>query len=363
MTKPNLNAVILLPRLQVQNANAISGPLSWGFPAPSAFLGFVHALQRQVDNGALKSDDLDLDEDLRFDGVAVIAHRFDPQISSEGYRHRFILTKNPISKVGYDKNGNLKGASFVEEGRAHLEVTLLVGVHGVPFDEDEQEILARRVAEAAQLMRIAGGSLLPQRYGERYTAQFKLFPESPENQPGFARELRRWLLPGFALLHRQDLLAEHLADLQQTQPELTSLDALLDLVQLKHDPVAVEAIAEEGADEDEASTQEAGDKAGDKATPKVEWRTHRARPGWLVPLPVGYGAISDLHAPGSVKNARDPSVPFRFVESLYSLGEWRSPHRVDNIKDLFWFYKAQPELGLYLCDHDTNEHDAHNQGV
>ena len=41
-------AWLLLPNLRVQNANAISGPFSWGFPAPSAFTGFVHALSRKL---------------------------------------------------------------------------------------------------------------------------------------------------------------------------------------------------------------------------------------------------------------------------------------------------------------------------
>ena len=40
-------ALVLLPHLKVQNANAISGPLTWGFPSPTAFAGFVHALERK----------------------------------------------------------------------------------------------------------------------------------------------------------------------------------------------------------------------------------------------------------------------------------------------------------------------------
>lgn len=43
----DISALILLPRLKVQNANAISGPLTWGFPSPTAFTGFVHALERK----------------------------------------------------------------------------------------------------------------------------------------------------------------------------------------------------------------------------------------------------------------------------------------------------------------------------
>lgn len=347
MIDHTFDAVILLPRLQVQNANAISGPLTWGFPAPTAFLGFVHNLQRQVESESIRSDDLDLSSSLRLDGVAVIAHGFEPQINSAGYRHRFILSKNPVEakkKIKSDKS--LDGASFVEEGRVHIEVSLLIGVKGVPFGEEGQLNLAERVADAAQQMRLAGGSILPPRSGRRYQARFFELPESPEDQTGFVRRLCRSLLPGFALLHRQDLLAQHLQELRDSRPDATSLDALLDLVQLKHEPILAKGMAlEDEVSEDESRVQK-----------KVEWRSYRAKSGWLVPLPVGYGAISELHEAGSVKNARDDTVPFRFVESLYSLGEWRSPHRIEDVRKMFWFYRAQPESGLYLCDNDGTEH-------
>ena len=52
----NLSGLILLPRLRVQNANAISGPLSWGFPSPTAFTGFVHALERKLKQSGQLSD-------------------------------------------------------------------------------------------------------------------------------------------------------------------------------------------------------------------------------------------------------------------------------------------------------------------
>jgi CRISPR-associated protein Csy2 len=68
-----------------------------------------------------------------------------------------------------------------------------------------------------------------------------------------------------------------------------------------------------------------------------------------VPLPVGYGAISPLYEAGQVANARDDQTPFRFVECLYSLGEWKSPHRIQGPDELLWHHQADPEHGLYLC--------------
>lgn len=38
-TLPNSDGLLILPRLRVQNANAISSPLTHGFPSMTAFLG------------------------------------------------------------------------------------------------------------------------------------------------------------------------------------------------------------------------------------------------------------------------------------------------------------------------------------
>jgi CRISPR-associated protein Csy2 len=69
--------------------------------------------------------------------------------------------------------------------------------------------------------------------------------------------------------------------------------------------------------------------------------------GWLVPITTGFKAISPLYEPGEVANTRDPSVPFRFVESVYSVGQWLSPHRIRDINSIFWRYHQQDDW--YLC--------------
>ena len=115
--------------------------------------------------------------------------------------------------------------------------------------------------------------------------------------------------------------------MREYNPQATAIDALLDLNCLHIEPVT-----------DDPEKPE-----------KVHWQASRSRPGWLVPLPVGYGAISQLYEPGQVVNARDSQTPFRFVECLYSLGEWKSPHRIESPAELLWHHQADPENGLYLC--------------
>ena len=63
------DALLVLPRIRVQNANASSSPMTWGFPAITAFVGFMVALERRL--GA--------DAGIRFQGVGVSATVLSPR--------------------------------------------------------------------------------------------------------------------------------------------------------------------------------------------------------------------------------------------------------------------------------------------
>ena len=84
------------------------------------------------------------------------------------------------------------------------------------------------------------------------------------------------------------------------------------------------------------------------ADERADWAAD-SRPGWLVPIPVGYAALAGLHPPGVVAGARDPTVPFCFVESVYSIGQWISPHRLRSIDQLTWQAAYNPTTGVYRC--------------
>lgn len=314
----DISALILLPRLKVQNANAISGPLTWGFPSPTAFTGFVHALERKFA--------AELSEG--FVGVGIICHGFEPLVYKPagpkplvfGLKRMTVRTQKECEKLVNDGTP----PSFVEEGRAHMEVSLVIAVKDYK-EKSKGDYFAEDLHHAAQGMRLAGGSLLHQE-GKRYQAQWWPLAGDAEGDAVVFRKLRRRLLPGFALVQRADLLAGHLAELHQTHPESNALDALLDLSRLNIEPVVSQSNDVES----------------------VKWEVRR-KPGWLVPLPIGYAGISPLYAPGEVENARDSTTPFRFVESLYSLGQWISPHRLDGLNQLLWTQESDADNGIYRC--------------
>ena len=299
-------ALILLPHLQVHNANAVSGHLSWGFPPPTAFTGFAHALERRL-------------ETVRLGGIGIVCHRFDPQVYRPPGRYEqvFRLSRHPYI-AGWKKFKD-EAAALIEEGRAHLEVSLLIEVLD-ELDEDERDDLAGRLSDVLGSMRLAGGSL---RCGSQLPEVIE-WPEFVEEQRKKFRKLRYRLLPGFTLVEREDLLLEHLNDLRRKQPEASPLEVFLDLLALHVEPEV------------------------DEETGATHWQV-RPRSGWLVPLPVGYGALSPLHGPGEVANTRDPETPFCFVESLYTIGQWLSPHRLTRLHQLLWRPEADEAAGLYLC--------------
>lgn len=317
-TFPESQGLLVLPRLRIQNANAISSPLTHGFPSMTAFLGLMWALERKLCANNIG---------MAFDSVGVICHDFDEQVTEGGYTKAFRLTRNPV-----DKDGST--AAIVEEGRIHLDITLVFGVSSETILEEAEarRALADTVAETLAGMRVAGGSIVPTRSADAHQGAelIRLAEDPAEARKQFRRLRRRWL-PGFALICRDDLLAQRLDSLQTTAPTATALDALLDLSRINWRP-------EPGA-------------PSDTERKNVEWKPE-PREGWIVPIPVGYGALSGVHPAGSVKSARDSRTDFRFVESLYSMGQWISPHRLGSLRELLWYGHTDIDGGLYRCRND-----------
>ncbi|MFW5490062.1 MAG: type I-F CRISPR-associated protein Csy2 [Desulfovibrio sp.] len=316
---PEYDGILVLPRLRIQNANCISSSFTWGFPSITAFMGCMWALQRKCQARESKF------EDVQFKGMGVVCHDFAPQVHKGNFEHTFHLTRNPLDHKG-------KTAPIVEEGRAHMNVSLLLAYEGAPHDfpDKHQDTLLRTIQDALATMRVAGGTILPPRYKSQ-EPRFMGLAEDDNRQAQFIKERRRFL-PGFALVSRDDLLAERVRQLRSHTPDASLLDAWLDLSRWNSRAVEVE---------------EKNEKTG-AVTKTIEWQRDK-RDGWLVPIPVGYTAISELYQPGDVLNARDASTPFRFVESVYSMGQWIGPHRLQDVGELLWFAHTDEETGLYCC--------------
>lgn len=319
---PSFTHLLVLPRLRVQNANAISSPLTHGFPSMTAFLGLMWALER-------KAVDAGIDR-VAFNAVGVVSHGWQEQTTEAGFVKSFSLTRNPVGKDG-------NTAAIVEEGRIHLDLSLVLALTAEDWDEAQQETDVTALAELVSGMRVAGGTVVPAErpWLQRYRPWLvDLTGDSEAQQRAFRKACVR-LLPGAALVCRDDLIDQRLQAMRPDNHSATRLDAWLSLSRVEW-----------------RYTNDANEGKGG-------WQSSRNKgDGWIVPIPVGYGALSELYPPDRVRNARDTKTPFRFVESLYSVGEWVGVHRFKSPQQLLWYADSQPEQGLYRCRNDYRPADA-----
>ncbi|MDM1758216.1 MULTISPECIES: type I-F CRISPR-associated protein Csy2 [unclassified Acinetobacter] len=288
---------LLIPHLKIHNANAMSSPYTIGFPAMTAWLGAVHALQRKLHS---KNTEVELTK------IAVSCHDFNLQTykGRGDFVHSIVGTANPL-----DKDGNRP--AFIEEARCHLDVSLLIECENI--DPDEKEEFLQLVQQLVTSMKFASGDVLSVK-----PCKILNFDDE-EDQAKQLRPILNQLMLGHVLIERRDLV------LQGMNEGLDALDAVLDYLKVTHSSTLNE----------------------DK---KVTWTSQRKAQGWLVPIAVGFQGISEI---GQAKNQRDAYTPHRFAESVLTLGEFIMPYRIESIDQLLWQYHVDLENNLYLCQNLT----------
>ena len=294
---------LLIPNIRIHNANAMSSPYSIGFPAMTAWLGAVHALQRKLQQ-------LPDFETLCLSKVGVSCHQLEVQThrSKGDFVSSIIGTGNPLDKDG-------SRPSFIEEARCHVTVSLLIEMS--ESDPEWEESLPIAIAPMLRQMKMAAGDVLSFRE-----------PQVLYLEEGNASELKKLtqrLMLGHVLVERRQLLQDYVA----TNPEQDVLHALLAHLHIRH-RVAVDANQEAIA-------------IGNN---QYLWEASRLQAGWLVPIAVGFQGISPL---GLAQNQRDANTPHRFAESVLTLGEFVMPYRIERIDDMLWHYHVDAEQDLYVC--------------
>jgi CRISPR-associated protein Csy2 len=291
-----MKRILLIPDIKVHNANALSSPYTIGFPAMTAWLGAVHALERKLKSRGF--------EEIAFKSMAVICHRIDMQTykGTGDYVHSIIGTGNPL-----DKNGNRP--SFIEEARCHLKVSLVIEYSGI-YQDEIPELLSVITQLMYAGLKMAAGDILD--FGEPLS--FKVSDQKDH------KILMRKLMPGHCLIERRELMQAAMAEGQD------AIDALLDYLKVYNT-----------SEENEQS--------------EVTWSAHRKVHGWIVPIATGFHAISD---PDQALSQRDPNTPHRFAESVVTLGEFVMPYRIGDLDQMLWHYHTDLENNLYLCQQNTS---------
>ena len=284
----SIKQILVLPHVEVHEANSWSSPYTSGFPSVAAFGGAVHALQRRINEFT--------DCKINLSGFGIISHNF----SCRQYREKdfgdvsIVSSANPL-----DKNG--ERPSFVPEIKCCMNISLLCEIDEITSVDESLPKVVQDVLRNG--FRIASGEVVS--FRDPYIASVS----SDAKDKNFLRYIVKKLMPGYALIDRRELMIQ---GMEQGQD---ALDVLLDYVSVN-------------------VREDHGKLVLD-----------RKEKGWLVPISVGYAGISQL---GTAINQRDPKTPHRFVESVISLGEFKMIHHFNNIDELLWRSDySDKELGLY----------------
>lgn len=299
----NIRTLLIIPHMKIHNANTLSSPFTIGFPAMTAWLGAVHALQRKLNAKGYPAS---------FTAVGVVSHKMDLQtyMGANDFVSSIVGTANPL-----DKNG--ARPAFIEEARCHLDVSLLVEYSGI--EKDDERDFKHEISHLLNGgMRVAGGDI------QTFDA-IKIGRVEEGNDEDMVA-LTRQLMPGYALIERRDLMIHAMKE----RGENDAIDALLDFLSIHH-------ISEKDG-EGNVTWHSRRKSLSDKPT------------GWIVPIATGFHGISEL---GNAENQRDPEVPHRFAESIVTLGEFKIAYRFNTVNDFLWRYRFDSERRLYLCEQLT----------
>lgn len=381
-----MSQYLLINRIRVQGANAVAG-FTWGFPAITHFLGFTHNLTRKLQGRPEFSE-------IHLSGCAVIAHQH--QIHTYGeYDDQFIQSKNPAYQYGEAPKNKVGSPPIIEEGKMNMTVSLLIGCVGNIGNREVS--LKEWLFNRCHRQRLAGGTILE-------IGGVELFTIDDGQNKNNLRLLTRKLLPGFILQDRSSYLESHVEKLQEQNEQSELFDAWLDFIALKQKARPTSGRINghliqqvERYPEDELCQQRFKvwqkhlekpynqqlipgelksyfDSTAENSTNKqllAQWKAYcdpsektdadweyipKPEQGFLVPIMVGYKAISKVYKNDEVANTRDHETDVCFVEAVHSIGEWQGVHRIrdgEALKQSLWHYDYQKYW--YLCKQAISE--------
>lgn len=303
---------ILIPKISIEDANALSSPYSVGFPAMTAWLGAVHALQRKLREQGY--------EDICFPKSTVSCH----DITVRSYRSAGSTYDQLFSKrFPIKKNG--KSASFTVDATCDLEVSLLIEYENLKLNQINT--LLEDIKRILQFdMKLASGNVIS--VGQLEYLKF----DDDLDEDDQLRPILRKLMLGHVLIDRRDLVEKYMLQGKD------ALDAILGPLTTTSKAQVITVVADEK--DDKATT--------DKKTEKIVWNTSKEEMGWIVPTSIGFKAISPA---GKALNQRkeNPNAEHVFAECVVTLGQFVMPYRIDSLEQLLWRYDYDRKNNLYLC--------------
>lgn len=304
---------LLFRGMQIENANALSGNLLYGTPALTGIKGTFHAMSRK-----LLSDDTTASIGAGLRGVLIACHEYRMYHSrGESFREYHFTQQKPSPSTSGDLTKMAVGTlpSIIQQAQCFVSMSFVVEVVAEKkLTTEDKEVLTKKAFQQIQHQRLAGGSVRP--FSNK--SRVKFIEVADLNSLPYELPLCNVLVDASDVM--QSLLDK--------DPSLTATDVLIDISSVHHTP--------------------SKDIDGNN-----RWTAERttSKYGWIVPLMVGYHGISPLYKAGKLENSRSNKVGSQYVESVYSLGRWANPHKLQlegKLNTAFWYYNYEPEKSLYL---------------
>lgn len=358
---------LILNRIKVQNANAVAG-LTWGFPAITHFLGFTHNISRKLSSHHLLSK-------IKLEGCSVVSH---DQITHTFGKYDKSFTQYRSQPYRHGENKKDSSPPIIEEGKMNMTISIIIKIDGNIGNMDERFL--EFIQNCCFSQKLAGGTILS-------IECIELLSE--------IKDIKKKLLPGFVLMDRSDYLeAYHQEKLredsdikdchlkvwldfsalkQSARPSysLISKEISKNLKEYKEEweghlekkPYTINSIPNQVKEyflklkkdkKNKKLLEEWESYLNPTSKTNAEWEyVTKPESGFLVPIMSGYKAISPVYKNNEIENTRDHETDVCFAESIYSIGEWLSPHRVKDLDDTLWYYRY--EENHYLCTQVKNE--------
>lgn len=303
---------LVFKEIEIESANALSGNLIYGTPAITGIKGAFHAMSRKL---LTNKQTAHLETSLR--GVMIACHECRVNASrAEAFREYHFTQQKPAPTTSGDlakmKLGTLP--SIIQQAQCYVKMSFVVEVvSSKKLTDDDKALLTQEAAKLIQHNRLAGGNV--GLFNDKETVKFINIAD--------LNSLPYDLTNCNILVDASDVMQT----LINQNPAMTPTDILIDVASVHHTPVS--------------------------SSNGTQWRSDRiaSQYGWVVPITVGHHGINAVFKAGKLENSRSNQVESQYVESVYSLGRWVNPHKLQlesKLSTAFWYYNHDADASLYL---------------
>lgn len=277
---------ILISKIGVNDANALSSPYSVGFPSVPSLMGFVKKME-------LLLHETSEYEKINLISAGIVSNKFDLQTAKDGYDSNICLAKLPLKQ-----DGTLE--SMIENPKCSMQVSILIECDDIGLIDID--IFTSYIEDLLwSKLKFAGGNIFKP-YGNNSKYKHVSFYGNYEKTDS---TVLKKMMPGYALIERRDLMINSMNNGED------AIESLLRYTKINYNKNNVQ---------------------------KKESK------GWLVPIATGYQGISDFAV---VDKQRTYEYQHRFAENVVTLCEFIMPYKVETVDNLLWHDDVDLDKNLY----------------